>query len=106
MVFNPYKLLFMLLGVDDELQTNLMCGNETVKTVNKKKIKRHYLQQTQLCNAFSKNRQKCAMPTSYQTKLLEIMLACKNEKSIHQKCIEPLMIEVYKYLNSCMIFSN
>ena len=37
MVFNPYKLLFMLLGVDDELQTNLMCGNETLKTVNKTK---------------------------------------------------------------------
>ena len=27
------KYSFMLLGVDDELQTNLMCGNETFKGV-------------------------------------------------------------------------
>ena len=37
MVLNPDKCSFMLLGVDDELQTNLVCGNETLKTVNKKK---------------------------------------------------------------------
>ena len=28
-VLNPDKLSFMLLGVDDKLQTNLVCGNET-----------------------------------------------------------------------------
>ena len=37
MVLNPDKCSFMLLGVDDELQTNLVCGNETLRTVNKKK---------------------------------------------------------------------
>ena len=31
MVFNPDKCSFMLLGVDDELQTSLVCGNETLK---------------------------------------------------------------------------
>ena len=35
MVLNPDKCSFMLLGVDDELQTNLVCGNETLKN-NKK----------------------------------------------------------------------
>ena len=29
MVLNPDKCSFMLLGVDDELQTNLVYGNET-----------------------------------------------------------------------------
>ena len=28
---NPDKCSFMLLGVEDELQTNLVCGNETLK---------------------------------------------------------------------------
>ena len=31
MVFNPNKCSFMLLGVDDELQTYLVCGNETLQ---------------------------------------------------------------------------
>ena len=35
MVLNPNKCSFMLFGVDDELQTNLVCGNETLKN-NKK----------------------------------------------------------------------
>ena len=30
MVRNPDEGSFMLLGVDDELQTNLVCGNETL----------------------------------------------------------------------------
>ena len=39
MVLNPDKCSFMPLGVDDELQTNLVCGNETLqKIVNKKKF--------------------------------------------------------------------
>ena len=29
-VLNPDKCSFMLLGIDDELQTNLVCGNETL----------------------------------------------------------------------------
>ena len=37
MVLNPDKCSFMLLGVDDELQTNLVCGMKLLKTVNKKK---------------------------------------------------------------------
>ena len=35
MVLNPDKCSFMLLGVDDELQTNLVCGNETLKNSKK-----------------------------------------------------------------------
>ena len=30
---------------------------------------------------------------------LEVLLENSNEKPVHQKCIELLMIEVYKYLN-------
>ena len=30
-VRDPDKCSFMLLSVDDELQTNLVCGNETLK---------------------------------------------------------------------------
>ena len=38
MVLNPDKCSFMLLGVDDELQTNLVCGNETLKNSKQKKV--------------------------------------------------------------------
>ena len=31
MVLNPDKCSFMLLGVEDSLQTKLMCGDEIVK---------------------------------------------------------------------------
>ena len=31
MVLNPDKYLFMLLGVDDLLQTNLVCGDKILK---------------------------------------------------------------------------
>ena len=37
MVLNPDKCCFTLLGVDDELRTNLVSGDETLKTVKKKK---------------------------------------------------------------------
>ena len=37
MVLNPDKSSFMLLGVDDELQTNLVRGNETLKNSKQKK---------------------------------------------------------------------
>ena len=37
MVLNPDKCSFMLLGVDYELQTNLVCGMKLLKTVNHKK---------------------------------------------------------------------
>ena len=37
MVLNPDKCSFMLLGVDDSLQTNLVCSDEILKTQNKKK---------------------------------------------------------------------
>ena len=36
MVLNPDKCSFMLLGVDDELQTKLVCGNETLKNSKQK----------------------------------------------------------------------
>ena len=35
---NPDQCSFMLLGVDDELQTNLVCGNETLKNSKQEKI--------------------------------------------------------------------
>ena len=38
MVFNPDKCSFMLLGADDELQTNLACGNETLKNSKQEKV--------------------------------------------------------------------
>ena len=38
MVRNPDKCSSMLLGVDDELQTNLVCGNETLKNSKQEKI--------------------------------------------------------------------
>ena len=38
MALNPNKCSFMLLGVDDELQTNLVCGNETLKNSKQEKV--------------------------------------------------------------------
>ena len=38
MVLNPDKCSFMLLGVDDELQTNLVCGNETLKNSKQENV--------------------------------------------------------------------
>ena len=38
MVLNPDKCSFMLVGVDDELQTNLVCGNETLKKSKQEKV--------------------------------------------------------------------
>lgn len=38
LVLNPDKCSFMISGIDDEFQTDLVCANETLKkTVNKKK---------------------------------------------------------------------
>ena len=38
MVLKPDKYSFMLLGVYDELQTNLVCGNETLKNSKREKL--------------------------------------------------------------------
>ena len=38
MVLNPDKCSFMLLGVVDELQTNLVCGNESLKNSKQEKV--------------------------------------------------------------------
>ena len=38
MVLNPDKCSFMLLGIDDELQTKLVCGNETLKNSKQEKV--------------------------------------------------------------------
>ena len=38
MVLNPDKCSYMLLGVDDELQTNLVCENETLKKGKQEKV--------------------------------------------------------------------
>ena len=37
-VRNPDNCSFMVLGVDDELQTNLVCGNETLKNSKQEKV--------------------------------------------------------------------
>ena len=38
MVLNPDKCSFMLLGVDDSLQTNLVCGDEILKNTKQEKV--------------------------------------------------------------------
>ena len=38
MVLNPDKCSFMLLGVDDSLQTNLVCDDEIFKNTKQAKV--------------------------------------------------------------------
>ena len=38
MVLNPDKCSFMLLGVDDSLQTNMVCGDEIFKNTKQAKV--------------------------------------------------------------------
>ena len=38
MVHNPEKCSFMLLGVDESLQTNLVCGDEILKNTKQEKV--------------------------------------------------------------------
>ena len=38
MVLNPEKCSFMLLGVDESLQTNLVCGHEILKNTKQEKV--------------------------------------------------------------------
>ena len=38
MVLSPDKCSFILLGVHDDLQTNLVCGNETLKNSKQEKV--------------------------------------------------------------------
>ena len=38
MVLNPEKWSFMLLGFDDSLQTNLVCGDEILKNTKQEKV--------------------------------------------------------------------
>ena len=38
MVLNTYKCSFMLLGVDDSLQTNLVCGDKILKNTKQEKV--------------------------------------------------------------------
>ena len=38
MILNPVKRSFMLLGVDDDLQTNLVRGNEALKNSKQEKV--------------------------------------------------------------------
>ena len=38
MVLNPEKRSFMLLGVDDSLQTNLVCGDEMLKNTKRENV--------------------------------------------------------------------
>ena len=156
MVLNPDKCSFMLLGVGDELQTNLMCGNETLKdrkqekvlvvtvgnklsfamhlsnitknanikfnaltrvrkymTADKKRIFSSFIKSQltycplvwMFCTKHSIGRinsihERCLrLIQQYYTSDFEVLFENSNEKPVHQKCIELLMIEVYKYLN-------
>ena len=154
MVLNPDKWSFMLLGVVDELQTNLVCGNETLKNSKQEKVlgvtvdnklnfATHLLNITKNANikfnaltrvqkymttdqknVYSLHSQFTYFPliwmfctkhsigriNSIHKRCLhlihqnyasdfEVLLENTNEKPVHQKCIELLMIEVYKYLN-------
>ena len=38
MVLNPDKCSFLFLGVNDELQTDKVCWNETLKNSNQEKV--------------------------------------------------------------------
>ena len=38
MVLKPEKCSFMLLGVDDSFQTNLVCGDEILKNTKQEKV--------------------------------------------------------------------
>ena len=38
MVLNPEKFSFMLLGVYDSLQTNMVCGDEILKNPKQEKV--------------------------------------------------------------------
>ena len=38
MVLNPEKCSFILLGVDDSLQTNQVCGDEILKNTKQEKV--------------------------------------------------------------------
>ena len=157
MVLNPDKCSFMLLRVDDELQTNLVCRNEFLKNSKQEKVlgvsidnklnfKTHLLNMTKNANIkfnpltgvqkyMTADQKKCIFSSfiklqfTYCTLLwmfcakhsigrinsihercqrliqqnfasdFEVLLENANEKQVHQKCIELLMIEIYKYLN-------
>ena len=157
MVLNPDKCSFMLLGVDDELQTNLVCGNETLKNSKQEKVvgvtidnklnfKTHLLNITKNANIkfnaltrvqkyMTADQKKCIFSSFIKSQFtyfpllwmfctkhsigrinsinercqrliqqnfasdFEVLLENANEKQVHQKCIELLMIEIYKYLN-------
>ena len=45
MVLNPAKYPFMLLDVDDSLQTNLVCGDEILKSTKQEKSIRWNIRQ-------------------------------------------------------------
>ena len=58
MFLDPGNCSFMILGVDDGLQTYVVCGSETLKQKTRKSIRWYYWQKTQICNAFCKHDQK------------------------------------------------
>ena len=161
MVLNPDKSSFMLLGVADELQTNLVCRNKTIKNSKQEKILEvttdsklnfatHLINITKIVNIKLNaltgvqtylttdqiNRTSSSFIKSYFTYCPLIWMFCTkhsigrinsiherclrltqqsytsdieelfengNEKQVHQRCIELLMIEVYKYLNGLSI---
>ena len=109
MVLNPEKCSFMLLGVDDSLQTNLVCGDEILKNTKQEKVFKSQITCCSLiwmfCTKPSLRRinnihERCQrlIQENYRSEF-ERLLENANEKSVHQKCIEFILIEVYKYLN-------
>ena len=154
MVLNPEKCSFMLLGIDDSFQTNLVCGGELLKNTKQEKVlvltldnklnfATHLLNITKNANkkfnaltrvqkymtidqkkfifsSFIKSQftycplicTKCPLrrinnihewclrliQQNYRSEL-ERLLENANEKSVHQKCTEFLLVEDYKYLN-------
>ena len=157
MILSLDKFSFVLLGVDDSLQTNLVCGDEILKNTKQEKVfgvtlenqlnlaihllnitkngnkKFNALTRVQKCmttdqkkllfSSFIKSqltycpliwmfctkcslrrlsnkheRCLCLIQKNYISEF-ERLLEKANEKWVHQKCIEFLLIEVYKYLS-------
>ena len=157
MILSLDKFSFVLLGVDDSLQTNLVCGDEILKNAKEEKVlgvtldnqlnlaihllnitkntnkKFNALTRVQKCmttdqkkllfSSFTKSqvtycpliwmfctkcslrriinkheRCLCLIQKNYISEF-ERLLEKANEKWVHQKCIEFLLIEVYKYLS-------
>ena len=55
MAFDPDNCSFMLLGVDDTLQTNMACENETLKSSKQGKVLRGTIDKKHTFSLFFKS---------------------------------------------------